>query len=274
MTSSFTTAIGAGPSGYSLPLSPSGGSAALTPPPWHFAGEVIMVDYRVDPAVAAAFLPPELDAGTDPGAAAAVFAQWQWCSASGAELAVPDRCRFGEFLILLGCSHRGRPLARCPYAWVDQPVPMLRGWVQGMPKQLGVIHQTMPVRVGEAGPRLGAPGGFTGTASVHGQRIVTATVNVSGPIAEPPPLHTVPLVHTRMFPAWLPGEQPLSQLVTSKVTGVEFTEIWAGQASLEIFDGIDADLGRLRPVEVGRGYVFGYAETLCHGEPLEPGGNQ
>ena len=272
MTASSTRTTG--PTGYSLPLSPSGRSATLTPPPWHFAGEVVMVDYRVDPAAAAAFLPPELDPGDDPGAAAAIFARWQWCSASGEELADPARCQFSEFLILLGCAHRGRPLARCAYAWVDQPVPMLRGWVQGMPKQLGEISQTTPMRVGRAGPRLGGPGTFAGTAAVNGRRIANASVAVTAQVEQAPPLHTVPLVHTRVFPAWLPGEQQQAQLVTSKVTGVEFSDIWAGEATVEIFDDADADLARLRPVEVGPGHVFGYAETLCHGELLAPGVDQ
>ncbi|MFK8849617.1 acetoacetate decarboxylase family protein [Streptomyces sp. Ac-502] len=85
----------AGPVGYSLPLSPTGASSMLTPPPWHFSGEVVMVEYRVDPDAARRFLPPGLTPGADPGAAAAVFATWQWCSADGAELADPGRCQFG-----------------------------------------------------------------------------------------------------------------------------------------------------------------------------------
>lgn len=206
--------------GYSLPLSPSGNAAMITPPPWHFSGDIVMVDYRVDPDAARRFLPSELDLGPDPGAAAAVFAQWQWCSASGAELTDPMRCQFSEFLILVMCAYRGRPLARCPYAWVDGPVPMVRGWVQGMPL-----------------------------------------------------LHTLPLVHTRMFPRWVSSEPAEQQLVTSQVTNVEFSDVLAGEGDLRIFAGSDVDLGTLAPVEVSTGFVFSYAETLCHGQLLnaEPG---
>ncbi|ROQ34846.1 enduracididine biosynthesis enzyme MppR [Streptomyces sp. PanSC19] len=254
--------------GYSLPLSPSGTSAMLTPPPWHFSGEVVMVDYRVDPVAAAAFLPPELDLGADPGRAAAVFAHWQWCSEPGTELADPGTSQFGEFLILLACEYRGRPLARCPYAWVDQPVPLLRGWVQGMPKQFGELHQTRPMRVGRAGPLGSAAGTYHGTASTGGRRFVQASVNVTAPAAEPPALHTVPLVHTRVQPSWVDGEEPPVELVTSTVTGVEFSEVWSGDARLEMFDVLDADFASLRPVSVGRGHVFGYAETLVSGRPL------
>lgn len=257
-----------GPRGYSLPLSPSGVSSMLTPPPWHFAGEVVMVDYRVDPDAAARFLPPELDLGPDPGAAAAVFAHWQWCSESGEELADPRRCQFGEFLILIACRYRGRPMARCPYAWVDRPVPMVRGWVQGMPKQLGAVHQTRPMRVGRAGPRLGARGRFDGVASTEGLRIASASVVVEEEAPEPPLLHTLPLVHTRVFPPWLPGERPEPRLVASTVTDVRFSEVWSGSASLSISTDLDPDLATLAPLSVGRGHVFGYAETLRGGESL------
>ncbi|MEV6939808.1 acetoacetate decarboxylase family protein, partial [Streptomyces sp. NPDC051132] len=173
-----------------------------------------------------------------------------------------------EFLILLGCEYRGRPLARCPYAWVDQPVPLLRGWVQGMPKQFGEVHQTRPMRVGKAGPLGSAAGAYHGTAAAGGRRIAHASVHVTGPAAEPPALHTVPLVHSRVQSPWLAGEQPPVELVTSTVTGVEFSEVWSGDASLEMFDVLDADFASLRPVSVGRGHVFGYAETLVSGQAL------
>ncbi|MFQ6146243.1 aminotransferase class I/II-fold pyridoxal phosphate-dependent enzyme [Streptomyces seoulensis] len=91
---SMTTSVAGSLRGYSLPLSPSGTSARLTPPPWHFSGEVVMVDYHVDRAAAARFLPPELDPGADPGQAAAVFTHWQWCSEAGCRecRSSPARC--------------------------------------------------------------------------------------------------------------------------------------------------------------------------------------
>ncbi|HYQ62595.1 enduracididine biosynthesis enzyme MppR [Actinophytocola sp.] len=264
--SSATTNDVRGPGGFSLPLSPSGEAAMITPPPWHFSGEVVMVDYRVEPDAAARFLPPELDLGPDPGAAAAVFAQWQWCSDSGAELTDPARCQFAEFLILLGCSYAGRSLARCPYAWVDGAVPLVRGWIQGMPKQFGAVHMTRDMRVGRAGAQHNRR--VDGTLSVYGRRVAEASVRLTGEVVEPPLLHTVPLVHTRMFPSWVPDEETTAQLVTSVVTGVEFSEVKAGDAELSIFAEPDSDLAGLAPVEIGSGYVFSYAETLCHGRLL------
>ncbi|MEV6977525.1 enduracididine biosynthesis enzyme MppR [Kitasatospora sp. NPDC093806] len=270
-TSTTTDPRTTGPVGYSLPLSPSGHSSMLTPPPWHFTGEVVMVEYRVDPDAAAAFLPPGLSPGADPGAAAAVFAEWQWCSANGAELADPGRSQFAEFLILLSCEFEGRPMARSPFAWVDHPVPMVRGWVQGMPKQLGVVHQSRATTVGGHGPRLAEGGTFAGALSVDGHRAAEASVTLTGQVEGPPLLHDVPLAHTLAFPDWAGTGETRGHLVASEVTGVEFSPIWTGDASLRLFDGPGADFAALAPLEVGRGYVFSYAETLVGGKLLRPG---
>lgn len=259
----------ASPSGYSLPLSPSGKASMLTPPPWHFSGEILMVDYRVDLDAARRFLPPGLDPGADPGAAAAVFATWQWCSEDGGELADPAVCQFSEFLILLSCAFEGRPMARCPFAWVDQPVPMMRGWVQGMPKQFGAVHHTTPVAVGRAGSRLAPGGRFDGALSVHGRRLVEASVTIEHSTERAPALHDVPLAHSLVFPQWVPSDAPpRTRLVASEVSGVEFSQIWSGPGQLTFLDGPVEDFGLLSPLEVRAGHVFAYGETLHGGRLL------
>ncbi|MEV7771725.1 enduracididine biosynthesis enzyme MppR [Kitasatospora sp. NPDC086791] len=264
-------AVVGGLRGYSLPLSPSGRSSMITAPPWHFTGEVVMVDYRVDPDAAAAFLPPGLTPGRDAGAAAAVFAEWQWCSESEEELAEPGHNRFSEFLVLLACEFEGEPMARCPFAWVDQPVPMMRGWLQGMPKQFGSVHQTRAATVGRAASRLEAGGTFTGTLSVRGRRAVEATVTLKGIAPEPPALHMVPLAHTLHFPDWTTANPSRPDLVASQVSGVEFSEVWSGTAEMGFLDVLGADFAGLAPIEIGAGHVFSYAETLHGGRVLMNG---
>ncbi|MBV9312367.1 MAG: enduracididine biosynthesis enzyme MppR [Pseudonocardia sp.] len=263
-----------GPHGYSLPLSPSGTSAMLTAPPWHFSGDVVMVNYRVDPVSAERFLPPELTLGTDPGAAAAVFVQWQWCSADRAELDNPARNQFSEFLLLLSCQAGELSFARCPYAWVDQPIPLMRGWVQGMPKQFGQIHQSRRAEIGLGGPMLGPGGRFVGSLSMHGRRVAEAAVIARRAAHAPPALHTLPLVHTLHSPAWLPGAHPTARLAVAQVTDISYSQVWSGDAELRLFDALDDDFGSLAPIEVGEGYVFSYAETLIGGQALRTSGEQ
>jgi acetoacetate decarboxylase len=240
----------------------------VPPPPWHFAGEGIWITYRVDPAAAAAFLPPGLRPGADPSLAAIGFFDWQWCTDSGDELRDPVRAQFRECLIVLDCRHDDRPVARVPYAWVDSAVPMLRGYIQGMPKLYGAVWLTRSFPVGRAGPRREPGAQFSGVASAEGRRVVAATVTLAAPEATPPPLSDRPLVHTRHFPAWEPGERALEELVQASTTGMEFAEIWRGRAELDFAPTADPDLAALAPVEVIAGYTFSYAETLAPGRRL------
>ena len=46
-----------GPQGFMLPKSPGGRASIVPPPPWHYSGDVLTVEYRTDPANVAALLP-------------------------------------------------------------------------------------------------------------------------------------------------------------------------------------------------------------------------
>ena len=88
------------PKGFTLPRSPRG-LAAITPsPPWHFAGEILGVEYWADPAAAASFLPDGLV--TDPqsnGHAFILFADMQF-TAHGCEHQDPARYQFRQALLV------------------------------------------------------------------------------------------------------------------------------------------------------------------------------
>lgn len=246
----------------------------VTEPPWHFSGRMLWIDFRVDPESARAFLPAPLCPADRSrlGAAAAVFSDWQWCSASKAELDDPARCQFSEFQILLAAEYDGEPVARCPYAWVDSAVSLVRGWIQGMPKQFGSVRLTRSLPVGLAGGRTAPGGRFSGSLAVGDRRLADATLTLTGPVAEPPPLSRVPLVHSRVTPAWTGTEPAGAPLLKSLVENVEFAPVWSGSARLnfaeETLRALDPDLARLLPEEVGTGYLFDYAETLVGGELL------
>jgi acetoacetate decarboxylase len=259
------------PTGYTLPIAPSGQASLVKAPPWYFSGEFTWIDYRVDPELAAGFLPPGLSLGPDAGMAAAAFSRWQWCTGDRMELDDPAQNQFTELMILLGCEHDGRPVARCPLAWVDHAIPLVRGWVQGMPKQFGTVRMTNAITAGIAGPRLEPGGTFHASLAAADRRIVTGRVNLVHSTTTPPHLNNVPLVHSRLFPAWDPAGPTLEELVSSRVADVEYGPIWEGEAELTF--GPDAavaypDLVALLPTGVRRGYVFSYGETLVGGTHL------
>jgi len=69
----------------------AGGAAALLPdPPWYYSGDLLTIEYRVDPDRVRELLPEPLGpAPEDPGAVAFIWADWQSCAADGAQLLDP-----------------------------------------------------------------------------------------------------------------------------------------------------------------------------------------
>ena len=147
-----------GPQGFMLPKSPDGRASIVPAPPWHYSGDVLTVEYRTDPANVAALLPEDVSlAEEDPGAVALIWADWQSCSDSGAELLDPVRSQYKECFVVVRCTYGGETYSRCVYIWVDKDFALARGWYQGYPKKLGSIWMTRPVTVGRAGPRPAPP---------------------------------------------------------------------------------------------------------------------
>ena len=255
--------------GYSLPLSQSGRSSLVPPPPWHYSGDFLVVEFRTDPDAARALLPPELEPGDEIGNAAAIFVEWQSCSESGEELLDPVRAQYKEFFVVLACRYRGEAVTRCPFMWVDKGMPLVRGLIQGFPKKPGSIWITRPVTVGRAGPRL-EPGARLGATLAAGdRRLAEATVTLAGLSESGPTVNSPPLWNTRLFPAWDADEEPLFEHVWAGGRDREVSPIWEGEATLRFFESPTDELSSLAPVEVGSGFWFSFGYTVDGGRRVE-----
>jgi acetoacetate decarboxylase len=255
--------------GYSLPHTLTGRSSLVPEPPWHYSGDFLIVEYRTEPGTARAFLPPELDPGPDLGAAAAIFADWQSCSDSYEELLDPVRAQYKEFFVVLAAEYQGEPVTRCPFMWVDQGMPLVRGLVQGFPKKSGSIWMTRPVTVGKAGPRLAPGGRFGATLASFDRRLAEATLTLTGESAEGPTVNSPPLFNTRYFPEWEKGTDPLEEHVWAGGDDREVSPIWEGEATLRFFESPADELSLLAPLEVGKGFWFSFGYTVDGGRRVE-----
>ena len=138
-------------SGFFYPRTATGRSSLLPPPPWHYSGDLLTVEYRTDPARVAELLPAPLEpAPEDPGAVALIWADWQSCGDTGDELLDPVRAQYRECFAVVRCAFDGRVYSRCVYIWVDADFALVRGLHQGYPKKLGSIHQTRAHPFGRA----------------------------------------------------------------------------------------------------------------------------
>jgi acetoacetate decarboxylase len=260
--------------GFMPPRTPDGRAVLVHPPPWHYSGDLLTVEYRVEPAKVAALLPDGVElADTDPGAVAMIWADWQSCSSSLDELLDPVRSQYKECFVVVRCQWRGQTYSRCVFIWVDTDFALARGWHQGYPKKLGAVHLTRPVSVGRAGPRLASGGRFAATLAAGGRRLAEARVTLTAPSASAGFVNALPMLHTRWLPS-IESDAPASvdELVVLKSRDVELGQAWTGDAELALFPAPTEELATLAPQEIIAGYWRSVGATFDGGTRLAKGG--
>jgi acetoacetate decarboxylase len=242
--------------GFLFPRTATGDASLLPSPPWHYSGTMLTLEYRTDPAAVAALLPAPLEpAADDPGAVAVIWADWQSCSDTFAELVDPVRSQYLEVFVVVRCRYRGEHYSRCVYIWVDRDYAMVRGHHQGYPKKLGSIHLTRPVTVGRAGPRLEAGGRFGATLAAYDRRLIEAQFTITDACDHAGFVNALPMLHHRWVPAIeSDGTDSLAEVVTMRGYDGEVGRGFTGTFEIELFDSPVEELTRLRPRELIAGY--------------------
>jgi hypothetical protein len=111
--------------GFNYPLTPKGKSTLNPLPPWYYSADFLEIEFWSDPGAVAALLPKglDLDASAN-GHCNALFYDWQF-SRDTEEYLDPARYQYREFFILVDALHEGKPVAYCPYIFVDNDAAML-----------------------------------------------------------------------------------------------------------------------------------------------------
>lgn len=254
--------------GWSLPLSPDGTASLVPPPPWHFSGDAIGVDYRGDRDAFAAVLPTGMTP-TDDADATFVFIDWSSASEHDPRtIADPARGQYREAYVVIHATLDGQRAARVPYIWVDNDLSFARGHIQGFPKKLGTIAISRAVAVGRGGPRIEAGATFTGHVSSLGQRLAHGTVTLREPAAEGfvPKSMRLPIWHTRHVPDLAGGAPLVHDLARNVLTDFACTATWSADATLTFHESEHEALHHLAPREVIGGYRCSIAFTITGAE--------
>lgn len=257
--------------GYTTPLTSTGLASLVPPPPWHFSGTVIMVEYAVDPDAARQHLPSGMTLDPARPHAAAIFGDWQSTSADLGDLSHPGRTQYQEFYIAIAALYEGRPVVRAPFCWVDKDFSLVRGLIQGYPKKLGDIGMSRSYGVGKAALPLQSGTTLTGHLSADGQRMARVQVDLERAenASDAPFMMTGPLVHSRVFPTWSADGHSVDELVTGGSQDQEVAGLWSGTGAVELYDDPWHGLPALRPLEIVRGYRMEFAETIAGGQLLD-----
>jgi hypothetical protein len=111
--------------GFAVPRSPLGTTTLVPPPPWHFAGDVLAVEFWNDPDASVHALPAGIELDTKyPGHSVALFTDYQF-TAQNDEYLDPARYQSRGFSVLLDAMWNGSRIAWCPYCYVDNDAARL-----------------------------------------------------------------------------------------------------------------------------------------------------
>lgn len=255
--------------GWTLPQTATGRSSIVAPPPWHYSGEIIAVDFTAPVDAVRALLPRGMTPVPE-GTASVVFADW--CSASDEDARVlgdPAIGQYHEAYVVLHALRDDKKIGRVPFIWVDSELSLLRGQIQGFPKKLGQIAMTKPVVLGQGGVRKEKGATFRAHATSHGRRVLDARVKLESEIERPPRAATLPLVHTRLFPSIDRPEPSVHELQLGTIADFVCGTVYTGRATLELGKTEYEELEQLGPLAVGQGYVFSMAFSVLGGR-VEP----
>jgi acetoacetate decarboxylase len=242
--------------GLFYPRTPTGKASIVPPVPWHYSGELITLEYSTDPKKIAALLPEGFEpADEDPGAVAAIWADWQSVSEEPGHILDPVRVQYKEMFFVVRCKFQGVTYSRCIYIWVDKEFAVLRGQHQGYPKKLGSIHMSRPVVVGKAGPRLEPGGTFGVTLAAFDRRLAEGSFTITEACEKPGFVNGHPMAHNRWMPAIeTDGTDSLNEVVTMSSFDVDFGRCFKGNFDLSLFDSPVEELLDIAPQEKIAGY--------------------
>jgi hypothetical protein len=238
--------------GFFAPRTATGKASLLPPPPWLYSGDLLTIEYRVDPGRVLELLPEPLQlVDTDPGAVAFIWADWQSCGTDRAQLLDPVLGQYKEAFVVVRCSFEGRTFSRCVYIWVDTDFAIARGIHQGYPKKLGAIHMTRPHPYGPA-PRIAPGGRFGASLAAADRRLAEARITLVEETDTNGFVNAHPMAHNRTVTSISdPGRFSLDELISSASAEFEGGTPWRAQVDeFTLYDSPTEELDRLRPSEL------------------------
>jgi acetoacetate decarboxylase len=234
--------------GFTVSKSPFGQAALTPPPPWHYAGDAVGVEFWTDPEATAATLPNGFC--RDPksnGHAAMMFLDGQF-TAQDDEYLEPARYQYREAFILVDAMYRDMPVMWCLYIYVDNDAALARGWAQGFPRKLAEVFKRVPMRPQVPRRRLRPAAGLA-PASRRMVVFAEACVTMHRPIENGLSLLRRPIVlspYVPRLPAGYQDKPAVNELAMSIAHDLTVAGAWLGRASLSVPKGMAKNSTRSR----------------------------
>ncbi|WP_263772926.1 acetoacetate decarboxylase family protein [Propionivibrio soli] len=247
---------------FTPPFTTTGVSALVPPPPWHYAGWLINVEFSFDRDRARSLVPET--AGSPTGTGCVHFADWQACT-DGHELLDPILAQYRETIVVLELERPdGSHCMYCPAIWVDQDVSLLRGLLQGWPKKMGSTWLTRSLPIDHpaaaplrAGTRLGA------SLAVKDRRVIDAQAVLTGAPGRPLGFLSMPTLGAVGWPDLrCPATIPEPTIVRPDIRDRVQSEWYALDAALSLYPHPTEELHGLGTIAATEGSAGWIALTI------------
>lgn len=249
--------------GFTASRLPIGLSAIVPPPPWHYSGDVVGVEYWADPKATAALLPEGLT--PDPvsnGHAMMMFLDLQ-VTARKEEYLDPACYQYRAALVLIDAQWEETPISFCSLTFVDNDAAMARGWIQGFPNLPGSIYLTRTFAAeSPAMAPVAAGGRFAASLSRHGRRLADARITLEEQVENTHAMLDRPTLRLRQFPRLempKPNQPEVNEFAELPAEKIRVVDLWVGDAEFDVSGARGEELSGLAPIRVGSGFRYSLA---------------
>jgi hypothetical protein len=247
--------------GFTPPFTPSGRSALVPAPPWHYAGQIMSLSFQIPQKTAQDLLPSGFGEAT--GNAACHFCEWQ-ATTDGSELLDPVYAQYKEFFVVVEVEHDGKTVLYCPFIYVDQDLSMARGWMQGWPKKMGSIWMTRSYGFNHPAAAPFQMGTLFGASlAVKDRRLSEAHLTLTGEEADPIGFLALPTYGSASLPSLIDKPSPNRAIPMRAVTENRVRgRAYAATGTLRIFDSPHDELSLLRPESILKASISTFALSV------------
>ncbi|MCY0860663.1 MAG: acetoacetate decarboxylase family protein [Sulfolobaceae archaeon] len=240
---------------FTPPLTRSGNSNIVPPPPWHYGVTYLSAHVRFTNAEE--IIPEYLKTDGEGWIYVAEFispaeSKWEYMYED------PDLTQYMEGAIGLKVEFEGKSYLHYAFMWVDKDWALVRGWLDGFPKKIAKISMTKlhPLLPNYEKPKSGLiMGGYVtrGSEVLLKLKVILEEkpTNTKLPIAD-----FGPLLQIRRFPSRGDDELDVHEVVTRVRDESKLGEVWKGNAEIVLRGGPNDELDKLNIKEVYGGYYY------------------
>ncbi len=246
--------------GFMYPRTPRPGRAGIVPPPpWHYSGEMLTIEFRTDPGRRgrAAARPADPRRRRPRRGRAHLGRVAELLATRFDELLDPARGPV-QGGVPRGAVHvRGRrPTAGRPTSGSTRTSPWHAATSRAIPRRWREIWLTRAVTIGKAGPRLEPGGRFGATLSTWGRRIADARFTITGTADSAGFVNGHPMLHSRQMPAIEMRRHATASTSSSPCAATTSSSARSTRATPNstLYDCPTEELHLLEPIEMIGGY--------------------